>query len=839
MKLEDLHALRRFQQEAVDGLGNSLAALASQIDRQPDARRTIALRNGVMLLEAPTGSGKTLMLGRSIEACVGRLPMKTVWFWFAPYGGLVTQTREALAAQCPRLRIRDLLSDRFPSLSRDGDVFISTWSLVATANLSGRKVRREDEAVPTLDGLIASLRADGYAIGVVVDEAHLNFGASAKVAAQFYLRDLQPDFTLLATATPNDERLEAFERAAGVVVATKITIDREKVVKAGLNKWGLTVGLLRFRPEDADLIDPETATLTAGWRQHQAIAARLAEKGIGLTPLMLVQVEDRAKGAADPVERVKNILLAIGVPEAAIATHTSGEPDPDFHTLAYDPRRQVLIFKVSVATGFDAPRAWTLVSVRPNRGRDFGLQIVGRIMRVHPAVRTVHGQDRLLDRGYVFLTDPEIQAGLHAAAEELKAVKQGMELLTDRLDFDEVGTAEPTAIADAYIPVTAEQVSPASQAERERRLTSLIAGGIVPADVAQRSIELQDRAIVLGELVSQTPLFGNLPQQATPSDPTPKPLFAGYRLNRDIGLPLALLQERPLAPQQLNSDEFITDVARIYCSSSKLLQRLHEKQRQASITLRDLFLDEAQQEEKLNVRLSDARVAEKAQAAFQFNDSIDVRLLKRALVAELRKRADEAGVAAEEQDLRRAIDLAAMIEPKGLREAVKEAQARRVIVSDSELLPQIFQDYSDAAPATKSAYGIFPTQMNKPERKFAELLDRDDSGIVRWWIKNVENALWATRIILPTGRQFFPDFAVGVQGRRTPDGIALVEVKDDGVDGRLHADLNIIKIRSHHREYREVTWVTDGGGGYERLGFSESLNRIVPLSRFEVSQLLT
>ncbi len=56
----------------------------------------------------------------------------------------------------------------------------------------------------------------------------------------------------------------------------------------------------------------------------------------------------------------------------------------------------VLIFKVAVATGFDAPRAWTLVSVRPNRGRDFGLQIVGRIMRVHPSVRPIHGQDALL-----------------------------------------------------------------------------------------------------------------------------------------------------------------------------------------------------------------------------------------------------------------------------------------------------------------------------------------------------------------------------------------------------------------------------------------------------------
>jgi hypothetical protein len=110
--------------------------------------------------------------------------------------------------------------------------------------------------------------------------------------------------------------------------------------------------------------------------------------------LVLVQVEDQQKGQEDPVARVKEPLIEIGVPEKAIAVRTSGEPDPAFHTLAYDPDIEVLVFKLSVATGFDAPRAWTLVSVRPSRGRDFGLQIVGRIMRVHPLVRSCMALNR-------------------------------------------------------------------------------------------------------------------------------------------------------------------------------------------------------------------------------------------------------------------------------------------------------------------------------------------------------------------------------------------------------------------------------------------------------------
>ena len=145
------------------------------------------------------------MLGRTIEGVVGALPMKTVWFWFAPYSGLVDQTREALTDQCPGLRLRDLALDRAATGARDGDVFVQTWGAVAANNKDARKVRRIAERTLSLDDMLATLRASGTAIGVVIDEAHLNFCVSAGAAARFYLDVLQPDFTLLATATPNDE----------------------------------------------------------------------------------------------------------------------------------------------------------------------------------------------------------------------------------------------------------------------------------------------------------------------------------------------------------------------------------------------------------------------------------------------------------------------------------------------------------------------------------------------------------------------------------------------------------------------------------------------------------
>ena len=127
------------------------------------------------------------------------------------------------------------------------------------------------------------------------------------------------------------------------------------------------------------------------------------------------------------------------------------------------------MFKLAVATGFDAPRAWTLVSVRPSRGRDFGLQIVGRIMRVHPLVRRLHGTEPLLDRGYVFMSDPESQVGLDEAAADLKAVREGIAVLTDTLDVNVLGNdtrAEENYGAAPLTPPPVQAVPGETEAER-------------------------------------------------------------------------------------------------------------------------------------------------------------------------------------------------------------------------------------------------------------------------------------------------------------------------------------------------------------------------------------
>lgn len=138
----------------------------------------------------------------------------------------------------------------------------------------------------------------------------------------------------------------------------------------------------------------------------------------------------------------------------------------------------------------------------------------------------------------------------------------------------------------------------------------------------------------------------------------------------------------------------------------------------------------------------------------------------------------------------------------------------------------------------RSAYGVYPSRLNQEERSFAELLDQDNSGAVKWWLRNPENETWATRLMLPSGKRFFPDFVVGVAGRTSKDSIALIEIKDDGSTGRLQSDNNIEKIRVHHREYRNVFWTYRSDGVWVRAAYEGSLHRIVDQKRFEIAEIV-
>ena len=279
----------RYQKEAKDNALSIFRYALQQIEAAPDEanHRQAAAYNGCVLIQAPTGSGKTIMAGMIAEEFAREA--KIVWFWFTPFAELVGQASVALKKQFGGLRVRDIQGDRLAMGTRSGDVFVSTWAAVAANNEKARRLRRDGDLSLSLDSLIPSLRELGFHIGVVVDEAHHTFSGATE-AVRFYTEVMQPEFTLLITATPDDKDVDKFKRTTGIAELHRITVSRQDAVDAGMIKVGIK-SVAYLAPDDQKaLVDFPMAALTDAKAVHERIKQELQAAGINLMPLMLVQV---------------------------------------------------------------------------------------------------------------------------------------------------------------------------------------------------------------------------------------------------------------------------------------------------------------------------------------------------------------------------------------------------------------------------------------------------------------------------------------------------------------------------------------------------------------------
>ena len=167
--------LRGFQETAVEsgvGLFTTAKGLLDAAGADAASRAMAINHNGYLLIEAPTGSGKTLMAGTIVERFSHE--EDAVWFWFAPFKGVTGQTAAFLREQFHGLRLRELADDRAAAMSKRGDVFVTTWQTVATRVKDKRNVRKEGDTNPSIDTLIETLRDAGLRIGVVeIGRAHV------------------------------------------------------------------------------------------------------------------------------------------------------------------------------------------------------------------------------------------------------------------------------------------------------------------------------------------------------------------------------------------------------------------------------------------------------------------------------------------------------------------------------------------------------------------------------------------------------------------------------------------------------------------------------------------
>ncbi|OCK51059.1 DEAD/DEAH box helicase family protein [Chryseobacterium arthrosphaerae] len=381
-----MYTLLEFQEKAVNQLqAHVISALEERKAQTP------------VLLKAPTGAGKTVMAAALIDRIVDQahlhpgLDSNMAFIWFAPntlhiqsYDSLNALYEEQRRLNC--INLSELSSN--PVLNQ-GDLLFANWSSLSSATNIWRK---ENESNINLESLIENTRTNGTKIILVIDEAHLSAftGAQAKAVRELIAADVE----ILITATPNHMP------DRNVVVQRKEVIDQELIKKS----VRLNIGL---DPAQQNGENVHIHLLRKAF-EKKAELQKLYNEEVGenkINPLILIQLPSDSVTMSEEDKSIRETLEGLLASDYNISTNNgrlaiwlSGEKNKDG---LEEPNglQDVLIFKQAIAQGWDCPRAAILVSYRNVRSEDFGIQTVGRILRM-PHRRHYRNDD--LNHGYVY-----------------------------------------------------------------------------------------------------------------------------------------------------------------------------------------------------------------------------------------------------------------------------------------------------------------------------------------------------------------------------------------------------------------------------------------------------
>ena len=811
--------LKPFQQDAVDNAAAILSRCLQDLEAVKGtanfekSRRLIVGDMGAVLFEAPTGTGKTLMAGHVVEKLSlpnSRIAMpKILWFWFAPFAGLIDQSARVIRSEFNALRIKNPALDRNPGDIQSGDVYVTTWASVAVANEASRKARTSTEELPSVDALVGAARAKGFVIGAVIDEAHHSFRGQTQAFA-FYKDVLRPEITILATATPKDKDVAAFCESTGIQNLRRITISRHQAAEARLIKEGVKVAVFRAAADMEGLIDFKRTALRQGVAIHRKLKELLAASGSTVVPLLLVQVESEDDATAlSSAEQASKWLQEMGFQaegdSGVIRIHTAKEPDPYFHAIAADESVEVLIFKMAAAIGFDAPRAFTLVSFRPSRDEDFGVQIVGRILRVDRRLQPRQDLPRALDYGYVFLTDKAGQAGLMSAAGRINSIKGELASVSSNVAVVAIDTEEPAVqfTDNGQIRIFTDEIS--GQDEPDKKCP--VEYGQVKPEVINPDSTARPGALLQQTLTRE---WGLELEVKKPDDP-------GKSVQRtsDFVYPL---QDKLGAPERFSRAVFSLDgegmlkgvVARFRFDNDAFMIAM----KTATTILMDeveIFANLREKPEEIRAALAQKEIDGKATQILLWADGyevIEVRELRKALLAQMRIEADRFGLGDHfdtQEKLIAGLNKILALRPEQLRRAISETVASHMTAEPTEEpLPKTFLSFEPLDPARLNLYGVFPADLNTWERPFAEYLDGDLTGTVLWWHRNPVKKPWSVSMPLPGQPDFYPDFIAGIRDRKKGKGVLLIETKRDLNDQRGNS---VTKAQAQHPEFGKVMMI--------------------------------
>ncbi len=406
--------LKGFQETAVKQLREDI-----EFARAEAARRRLQ----AIVLSSPTGSGKTVtitsLMERIYEGDDSFQPdREAVFLWVSDSPELNAQSYDKILKQSslfPKSRLVRIEPPFSQERFEAGKIyFLNTQKLGKDSLLTKTGDGRDYAIWQTIQNTAAAKPASFY---VILDEAHRGMTENKREREQanslvqrlikgYPEVGLQPVKLIIGmSATP-----ERFSRLIEGTGRTKreYLIDPESVRNSGLLKDEI---LLAYpdekQPSDWSLLEVAVKRwkdFTRAWEKY-CIAQEIDNI---VKPVLVVQVEDGSgktlshtdlNQLVQVVERITSRL-----PENAWAHAFQEDNDVeaggqrirkiDASKIEDDPFVQIVLFKMSLSTGWDCPRAEVMMSFRKANDHTSIAQLVGRMVRT-PLARSIEGQEFL------------------------------------------------------------------------------------------------------------------------------------------------------------------------------------------------------------------------------------------------------------------------------------------------------------------------------------------------------------------------------------------------------------------------------------------------------------
>ena len=355
-------------------------------------------------IKVPTGGGKTFMACAALQPIYKKLlsSNKKVVVWLVPSEAILTQTIAALSdiEHSYRKRIeQDFQSNvevytkemllqaqnlSSSSINENLSICVLSYDSIRANKKEGRRVYRENGALAPLaeklnieDTALINILQELSPL-VVVDESH---NATSELSIEM-LQNLNPSFILELTATPKS-------------TSNVISYVNARALKAE-NMVKLPVIVYKKNTRQQVITD---AIAMRNKLEMQA-EENFKNGGKYIRPIVLFQAQPKSNDDNTTFDKVKEILVKMGIAEKEIAIKTSTKNELEkVNLLSQSCNIRYIITVNALKEGWDCPFAYILASLANKNSQTDVEQIVGRILRQPYATRQ---NKTLLNLAYVF-----------------------------------------------------------------------------------------------------------------------------------------------------------------------------------------------------------------------------------------------------------------------------------------------------------------------------------------------------------------------------------------------------------------------------------------------------